>query len=400
MWKLLGLLICSYTTYAFAAAAKTKSCSIKLPDIKGFAPVILTAESRNNYKLFKPTGEITSLKEGSKLRLVCTGNKNVFENTSFDTLELKCSKGNFVDANNNVQPLSELVCKSIPSSTMKITNEECSNGNGYIYETGFIIEDEFYGPVFEICYSNVTENTFYTHGILNGAAMDYSISESTRRSFTADGMQFTTTKANTFYTQKNQIKRFEQYFGSDQTYIDTKNFLARGHLAADADFIFGYEKLATYYYANVAPEFQLINAGNWLRVEELARLASANYKDDIESYNSYMGILELPNNNGDLVEIYLDDTQKIEVPKYYFKVLVHRASDSSIVFVTVNNPYIEDGPAEEICTNVCEKSGLVHANFPDVTKGYTFCCELEEFKQWVDFLPEEVQGSNLLMRNL
>ncbi|TMW45671.1 hypothetical protein DOY81_009247 [Sarcophaga bullata] len=32
------------------------------------------------------------------------------------SLELKCSKGSFVDANNNAYELNELVCKSIPSS--------------------------------------------------------------------------------------------------------------------------------------------------------------------------------------------------------------------------------------------------------------------------------------------
>lgn len=154
-------------------AVAEKSCAIKLPDdIKGFAPVILTSSSGNDFKLFKPTGQITSLREGTKLMLVCTGNKNVFEDTTFDTLHLKCSKGKFVDENKKVQPLKELVCKSIPSSSLKITTEKCSHGNGTIYETGFLIEDQFYGPVFEICYSNITENTFYTHSILNGAAMD------------------------------------------------------------------------------------------------------------------------------------------------------------------------------------------------------------------------------------
>lgn len=212
-------------------------------------------------------------------------------------------------------------------------------------------------------------------------------------------MKFTTTKTNTYYTQANQVKVFESLFGPDQTYIDSKNYLARGHLSPDADFIFAYEQLSTYYYANVAPEYQPINAGNWLRVEELARAVSANYADDIESYNGYMGILELPNDNGDLEEIYLDDTKQIEAPQFYYKVLVHKASDSAIAFVSVNNPYISDGPAEEFCRNVCEESGLIHDNFPDVSKGYTFCCTLDEFKPFlVDSLPDDVQGSKLLTK--
>ncbi|KAM7342770.1 salivary protein Tsal1-like [Cochliomyia hominivorax] len=398
MFKFLILFACCYS--ALAAKAQ-QSCSIKLPsDVNGFGPVILTSTSGNDYDLLKPTGEVTNLKEGTRLLLVCTGKKNVFKKTKYDTLELKCSKGKFVDSKNKVQKLSKLVCHSIPRSSLKITNEECSNGNGYIYETGFVIKNKFYGPVFEICYSNTTENTFYTHHKLNGAAIKYAIPEGKRRQFAADGMSFRTNKADGFYKKESQVERFEKYFGAHQTYVDTNNkFLARGHLAPDADFIFGYEQLATFYFANVAPEFQVINAGNWLRVEELGRAVAAAFKEDIDSYNSYMDILELPKKNGDLVKIYLDKTEKIEAPKYYYKILMHKPSDSAIVFVTVNNPYIEDGAKEEICKNVCKKSGILHDNFPDVTKGYTFCCELNEFKKLVPSLPKEVQGNKLLKRN-
>lgn len=158
---------------AVVSAAAAKSCSITLPtDAKGFAPIFLTASDGNDFQLFKPTGEVTYLSDGTQLNLVCTGRKNFIVATNEVSLELTCSKGSFVDANNNAYVLGDLVCKSIPSSTLRLTNEECSNGNGYIYEAGFDINSQFYGPVFEICYSNVTENTFYTHNTLNGAAMN------------------------------------------------------------------------------------------------------------------------------------------------------------------------------------------------------------------------------------
>lgn len=211
-------------------------------------------------------------------------------------------------------------------------------------------------------------------------------------------MQLKTTKLNNLYKKENQIKRFEKLFGSTQTYLNSKNFLARGHLTPDADFILPYEQLSTYYYANVAPQFQVVNAGNWLRVEALARDVAAAYQDDIESYNSYMGVLSLPNVNGESVDICLDEVGTIKAPRFYFKILLHRASDSAIVFVSANNPYINEGKEVEICTNVCKESGLEHAHFPDVTKGYTFCCELKEFKRLVKTLPTDLKASKLLKR--
>ncbi|KAM7344139.1 salivary protein Tsal1-like [Cochliomyia hominivorax] len=371
-------------------AKAQQSCSIKLPgDVNGFGPVILTSTSGNDYKLFKPTGQVTKLNEGTSLLLACTGQRNVLKKPKQVTLELKCSKGKFVDSKKKVHKLSKLICKSIPKSSLQKTDVQCSNGHGYIYETGFIINDKFYGPVFEICYSNTTENTFYTHHKLNGAAIKYAIPESKRRKFTAKGTTYGNAQIDGFYKKESQVALFKKYFGARQTYVNTKNkFLARGHLAPDADFIFGYEQLATFYFANVAPEFQVVNGGNWLTVEKLGRAIAAAFKEDIDSYNSYMDTLELRKKHGGFVKIYLDKTKKIEAPKYFYKILMHKKSDSAIVFVTVNNPYIEDA-AKEICTNVCKESGILHANFPDVTKGYTFCCELNEFKKLVPSLPEE-----------
>ena len=47
-----------------------------------------------------------------------------------------------------------------------------------------------------------------------------------------------------------------------ESIIDKKrgqNYFARGHLSPDADFIDGAEQDATYYFFNVAPQFQSFN---------------------------------------------------------------------------------------------------------------------------------------------
>ena len=45
------------------------------------------------------------------------------------------------------------------------------------------------------------------------------------------------------------------------------NFFAKGHLSPDAAFIYQLEQYATYYFINVAPQFQSFNAGNWKALE-------------------------------------------------------------------------------------------------------------------------------------
>ena len=57
--------------------------------------------------------------------------------------------------------------------------------------------------------------------------------------------------------------------------IDTSssgtNYFARGHLSPDAAFIEGPEQDATYYFFNVAPQFQSFNNGNWKALEYVTR---------------------------------------------------------------------------------------------------------------------------------
>lgn len=43
----------------------------------------------------------------------------------------------------------------------------------------------------------------------------------------------------------------------------SQHYLAKGHLAPDADFVLEAEQDATYLYGNAVPQWQAINNGNW-----------------------------------------------------------------------------------------------------------------------------------------
>lgn len=49
------------------------------------------------------------------------------------------------------------------------------------------------------------------------------------------------------------------------------HYFARGHLAPDAAFVYDTLQDATYYFANVAPQWQSFNNGNWRQLEEMGR---------------------------------------------------------------------------------------------------------------------------------
>ena len=56
-----------------------------------------------------------------------------------------------------------------------------------------------------------------------------------------------------------------------------ENYLAKGHLSANAAFVYKFERDATQYYINVAPQFQSFNARNWKDLEFQTRNVAKRY---------------------------------------------------------------------------------------------------------------------------
>ncbi|XP_011187184.2 uncharacterized protein LOC105215113 [Zeugodacus cucurbitae] len=377
LWLKLELLLAFGSVFANA-------CTITIPtDLPDPQPVIVLGE-----ELFHPLNEVTEVQENDEITLHCAGNGNRVVALSQQTATLKCQGGKFYSQEKKkAYALKDLQCTRIPTSELLVTQNACAEGAGVFYEVGFQVNDVFLS-VFTICYDSENEHALYSRSIVNGAAQNFKINDSTRRSFRADGMRFTTTATNNFYTNKNQRTRFEALFGTDQTYINSNSFLARGHLAPDADFVFSYEQLATYYYANCAPEWQVVNAGNWVRVENAARKLASSFGSDLLTFTSTLDVLELPNPaNKQLSEIYLDKTEIISAPKWYYKVVMHPNLPIDIVFVTLNNPFATVGKEVEFCNNICGKYGLDSSFYGDASRGYTFCCELNDF--WSSIMNDE-----------
>uniref|UniRef100_W8C9U0 Nuclease EXOG, mitochondrial n=1 Tax=Ceratitis capitata TaxID=7213 RepID=W8C9U0_CERCA len=353
-------------------------CTISIPtDLPDPQPVFVTQQG-----LFRPINQVTEVQEGEELTLHCAGKGNVVVPLKQQTVTLVCRGGDFYNTETDEQQtLKDLKCTRIPTSELQVTETTCADGAGVFYEVGFLVNDNFHS-VFTICYDSANEHTIYSRSLVNGAAQSFKINDSTRRAFKADGLRFSTTATNNFYVNKNQKSRFASYFGAKQAFVNRTSFLARGHMAPDADFVFSYEQLATYYYANCAPEWQVVNAGNWLRVENAVRKLASQLGSDVLTYTSTLGVLELTNpTDNKETQIYLDKTELIPAPEWYYKIVMHPSLAADVVFITRNNPFEDVGKEVEFCTNVCDKYDLDLSYYEDSRHGYTFCCELNDF--WV-----------------
>ena len=79
------------------------------------------------------------------------------------------------------------------------------------------------------------------------------------------------------YSKKTQVSAIKALLGTDNQLPDGTpiiensssgtNYFAKGHLSPDAAFIDEAEQDATYFYFNVAPQFQSFNNGNWKALE-------------------------------------------------------------------------------------------------------------------------------------
>lgn len=221
--------------------------------------------------------------------------------------------------------------------------------------------------------------------------------DSTRPSFNRIG---TPTAANVAasYEKQAQITRFKRVFGRSQKYFTSKAYMARGHLAPDADFVFTSGQYATFFLANTVPTYQSINNGNWKSVEYKTRKLATQERTTLEIYTGAYGQLQLLSSDGDEVPIYLSDANKLEVPEYLFKVVYNPIRRTAIVFVTSTNPFSSQKKFQPLCEDVCAAANVTFEQ-RKLDAGRTICCAYGDFARIVRFNSLHVVGL-LQMENL
>lgn len=119
-------------------------------------------------------------------------------------------------------------------------------------------------------------------------------------------------------------------------------------------------------------------------------------QSDLTVYTGVHDRLNLPSERTGRRTLFLEEGDRIEVPKWFWKILHNETSDSAIVLMTLNNPHAKLVDAQGFCTNICSSVGLISAGLKRLAKGYTYCCELGDFKKTVTSVPKELTAKNLL----
>jgi hypothetical protein len=376
-------------------------CSISINnDLPEPQPLLLIpggSKDGRGFYLPEDADGIFTLATGQSMLLACPGNTNGFNNTNLvnRTALATCDSGTRFLVNSVSYNFSKFACKSYPFHTARYSNSTCYNGTKRHIEIGFEVEADFY-KLIDVCFDDVLYTTLYVNATIVSGIAGYQ-SGFPRPSFIQDSF-FPGMSVDNLYTQNTQRQTISGLLGStllgDQ-FIDpsTDYYLARGHYAAKADFVYGSQHRATFHFVNVSPQWQTFNGGNWEALESSVRAYADKKKLDLVVYTGTYGVATLPNVNGTETELYLyvdrNNNKGIPVPKFYWKAVYDPNSQAGVVFVGINNPYVSDPQGDYlICTDVCSNISWVHWDQKNIKKGYSYCCEVDDFRSKVQYLPQ------------
>lgn len=373
-------------------------CSISINnDLSDPQPLVLRPEGgQRNDAFFLPTsGDTIPLSESQIVQVACPNGNVIVSGTSTGSVtgQATCTNGLFSIAGKNV-PFSSITCSIIPYHTARFTGNTCLS-NFREAEIGFLINSRFI-QIMTACFDQSRQHTPYTEFPLTKTIGGYQSGFPRPGWFQGSGFfSVGSTSVDTLYTQARQRITINNLLGlpeSSTQYIGSGDFyLARGHLVAKADFLYGSQQRATFYFVNAAPQWQIFNGQNWNYLEQDVRSYASRNALDLTVYTGTYGVTTLPHaTTGQDVELYLfvDGANRgIPVPRLFWKILYEPISRAGIVFVGVNNPYVLNPARDVICTNVCNQVNWLSWKATNATLGYGYCCSVADFRNTVTSFP-------------
>jgi hypothetical protein len=264
----------------------------------------------------------------------------------------------------------------------------------------------YFSRQISVCHDVAGENTHYANHTIYGQALGALYHGPGRPSRFKEGGNglYEKSSASTSYKLKTQESTLKAVLGptaGGRVFNQRKSFfLSRGHLAPDADFLYKEWQYATYYFFNVAPQWQSFNNGNWKAVEIAVRDYAGKAGIPISVLTGTFGHLALKDDGGVERKLYMEKSGKplIPVPEFFWKIAYDRLS--AIVFVGLNNPHFDGGdPAVEasICPDRCDAAKWFFGHRKEIKKGFLYCCSYQDFKAAVPWAPD--LGDPKLMQN-
>lgn len=359
------------------------------------SPQPLYMRSDNGQFVFPSTSAgIIELNQNESIDLFCaSGFRGTLESHKNKTITAYCvSETKFRVDQKNFE-FNEFACHVLPPHQPKRTNRTCTNGQ--ILEVGFQTETNWLVQL-TICHNFTYGSTRWVQYTQNPWNQGYQ--QNFPRIRFIQGDLYEGLNVEKLYSRYMQRQTISKILGSDELGADLvadmgELFLSRGHMAAKSDFVFGSHMLATFYFINVAPQWQSFNGGNWAVLESYFKRFVDRRNISVEMFTGTYGVVEYRDVNGVPREIYLASNgtdRRIPIPKVYYKVAIDHKRRTGVAFVGVNNPY---ATMEEIlkdyvyCENVMDQIKYIPYR-PNLQAGYMYACAVNDFAKAIGELPD------------
>jgi len=298
----------------------------------------------------------------------------------------------------------DLGCRAQPVDSLE-TGKSCGPYNqGTIINIGFDTNSNVEGVetvTITVCFDTITSTNIWSrHSLWDEiSARDHG---NDSPFFNPD--DFFDYDVNHFYTMNQQretigeIVRNQSLADEYVQDFESEIYLARGHLAPNADFIFYSWMDSTYHFVNVAPQWQAFNGGNWMYFENGLRDFVEERKMDLVVYTGTHGVCQLEDTDGNMVDIFLYLPDRLPVPKFYWKIVFDPVKNAGVAVIGVNNIHLKSLPSDYIlCPPISDHPILDNVYHPEnLSRGFMWACRVEDLAAAVPNVPDLPQ-MDLLM---
>uniref|UniRef100_A0A1I8PGW0 DNA/RNA non-specific endonuclease/pyrophosphatase/phosphodiesterase domain-containing protein n=1 Tax=Stomoxys calcitrans TaxID=35570 RepID=A0A1I8PGW0_STOCA len=319
----------------------------------------------------------------------------------------------------------QFICEKSTRYTIEQLHEKCPpsveatkdglDSKAEMYRVGYNISRNRFVETMRICHDNDHLRTLYVQHVLLPASIHFQRFVK-RLNFSKAGY-FKDFNMHYLYSHHNQQQQASlameaslqgggQHVSMPMLFDNNTLFLARGHLAAKADYIYASQQRSTFNFFNVAPQWQAFNGGQWATLEDEVRKYVARSKLMVDCYTGTWGIMQLSSSSKSPTsgqtpqsDFYLardaNNNGLLPVPMLYYRIMVdQRHPGHGIALVGVNNPHANFNEIISecvICDDVHEQvAWLRWMTNKNLKKGYLYACQVADFVKAIGHLPRHL----------
>ena len=295
--------------------------------------------------------------------------------------------------------------KSSAAEHLEMTEVECgpSNKSATLAHVGFKKGSAFQQRI-TVCFDKEGEQSYFANHTIDGRELAEKreksggggdSSEERPSDFEDDFGLFNQSSPGEAFKLDAQRKTLSNLLGAREAKRVLKkssSFLARGHLAPDADFPDEEGRDATYTFLNVAPQWQAFNNGEWKSVEGAVRDYANKSKHRVEVFTGIHGTLALKSEKeGGEAELYLAKGKGCKtymaVPENFWKILHDPEEKEAVVFVGLNVPESQNNlTSDALCPDRCPSAGWSLGE-RNSSSSALYCCSYADFAKSVSWVP-------------